>query len=217
MTRNYDAALFDIRCVSIDPYYPFNDQPFAPHFAHRQSIDPKSVTDFVRSEHEFRAALAGKRPLAEVVTPHLNEWQWQGSAKELIRYWCRLECGPNAYTLKCIRQLRQIGVSCYLTANLTSEQSAVVVRGPLKNAFDGSFLSHELGAAKPDPEYYENVLKQLALNGIERHRAVLFERSLIARSAVPVANSKHPTLEQDCYIYQSPEQALAIAASFQNK
>ena len=209
--KSYDAALFDIRCVLFDPDRPFDDQPFAARFAREQDI---KVSNFVQNPNEFQSALAGERELAEVVAPHLEEWRWDGSAEELIRHWCSLESKPSQYTLKRIRQLRESGVKCYLTANQTREQTESVFNGPLKDTFDGSFPSHELGAVKPNPEYYVEVLKQLGQNGVEPRRAVLFERSYAGENAVRIANITHRILEQECCMYESPDQALAICGVF---
>ena len=106
----------------------------------------------------------GKRELIAAVEPFLGVWGWSGTAEELLQYWFSHESAVNQEVIDKLQELREKGVKVYLASDHSAyRREDLWERVGLKEYFDGHFFSCDLGVTKADPEYYDKVMSELAL------------------------------------------------------
>ena len=119
------------------------------------------------AEQVFRAelpALRGERPLRAVLTDLLED---EGedpplTVDDLLGIWEQFDLDPEAVAV--LTAVRRLGVPCLLATNQQDHRVRHMreVRG-YDDLVDGSYYSSELGAMKPDPEFFERILEDLDL------------------------------------------------------
>ena len=119
------------------------------------------------AEQVFRAelpALRGERPLRAVLTDLLED---EGedppvTVEDLLGIWEQFDLDPEAVAV--LTAVRRLGVPCLLATNQQDHRVRHMreVRG-YDDLVDGSYYSSELGAMKPDPEFFERILEDLDL------------------------------------------------------
>ena len=117
------------------------------------------------AEQVFRAelpALRGERPLRAVLTDLLED---EGedppvTVEDLLGIWEQFDLDPEAVAV--LTAVRRLGVPCLLATNQQDHRVRHMreVRG-YDDLVDGSYYSSELGAMKPDPEFFERILEDL--------------------------------------------------------
>jgi putative hydrolase of the HAD superfamily len=109
-----------------------------------------------------RPALTGDASWPEVLPGLLERWGVGAALDHVLATWLSIEPVPAARALAA--EVRGRGVACHLASNQAA-QRAGVMRAQLgyDDLLDGVFFSCELGVAKPDPAYYEQVLRRLDL------------------------------------------------------
>jgi putative hydrolase of the HAD superfamily len=117
------------------------------------------LAEAVRAE---RPALTGEVSWPAVLPGLLERWGIGAALDEVLATWLRLEPVPEARAL--VTEVRATGPDCHLATNQTVERAAVM-REQLgyDDLLDGAFWSHELGVAKPDPAYFEEVVRRLGV------------------------------------------------------
>lgn len=122
----------------------------------------------VRAE-EFLAAVAadeqpclrGNGDFLEAMRGRLAAFGLTGTARELHRaVWCSVQVEPTSVAL--VHGLRDAGCAVHLGTNQEAHRAAYM-RDELGYAdlFDSCFFSCELGAAKPEPEFFCRILDRL--------------------------------------------------------
>ena len=119
------------------------------------------------AEQVFRAelpALRGERPLRAVLTDLLED---EGedppvTVEDLLGIWEQFDLDPEAVAV--LTAVRRLGVPCLLATNQQDHRVRHMreVRG-YDDLVDGSYYSSELGAMKPDPEFFQRILEDLDL------------------------------------------------------
>ncbi len=118
-------------------------------------------------EEFLEVALAAERPCLEgrdrwsrVLPDLLERWDARERAEELLALWCDTEVVAPALALA--MRVREHGVRCWIASNQDVGRATVMEeRFSYARLLDGSFYSHAVGVAKPDPAYFETILGRL--------------------------------------------------------
>ena len=109
---------------------------------------------------EERPALEGRVRWLDVLPGLLERWGIAAARDEVVAVWLSIEEVPGTHDL--VRRLRAGGVRCCLATNQDVARAEVMrQRLGYDDLLDQLFISCELGAAKPDPVYFETVLDRL--------------------------------------------------------
>jgi len=110
--------------------------------------------------HEERPALTGDVRWLDVLPGLLDRWGMGDCLEQVVGVWLTIEEVPGTHDL--VRALRARGVRCCLTTNQDEHRASYMRRRfRYDDLFDEVFVSCELGAAKPDPAFFETVLARL--------------------------------------------------------
>ncbi|WP_018155680.1 HAD family hydrolase [Demetria terragena] len=116
-------------------------------------------------------SLRGEEPLRKGIAALLTEWKIDLTVEAMLELWTHVRLDQEAFEL--IAQVRNAGTPCYLATN-QQDYRVDFMRNELgyDRHFDGTYYSSEVGAMKPEPAYFEHVLKDL---GLEPHHAVFID------------------------------------------
>ncbi len=130
--------------------------------AKRYGIPKDQFMAFIHGE--FQRCITGELELATVLPPLLEGWSVTVSADAFIKAWLEHEHAIDTNLLERIQRIRGSGVKCYLGTNQETNRAAYMkVDMGLEAALDGVFVSSELKAKKPQPEFYARVQAALEL------------------------------------------------------
>lgn len=151
--------LFDVNGVLVR-----EDRPFSVIYAERVGL-PKGSTDvFFRGI--FQKCLVGEADLKEEIAQYLPEWKWNGSVDEYLRLWFSEESEVNEEMYEIVKQLHEQGECCYFVTNQEKYRTQYLAKDlGLEKIVSGIFSSNELGAKKPDLDFYERVLDKMNYKG----------------------------------------------------
>jgi putative hydrolase of the HAD superfamily len=154
------AVLFDVDGVVFKP----RDKYFSERLREKGKDVPESkVLPFFKNE--YKKIVVGKAKLKEGVKKYLSDWNWEGTAEELLNYWFTYEDKIDQDVIGLARELRDEGVKCYLASDHSRYRTDDFMnRVGLTRYFDGVFSSGYLGYTKEDVEFFETVLKKLGLS-----------------------------------------------------
>ncbi|NYD43088.1 HAD family hydrolase [Nocardioides panaciterrulae] len=111
--------------------------------------------------------LRGGGDFLEAMGGRLADFGLSGTARELHRaVWCSVQVEPTSVAL--VHALRDAGCAVHLGTNQEAHRAAYM-RDELGYAdlFDACFFSCELGAAKPEPDFFCRVLDRLGCSAPE--------------------------------------------------
>ena len=133
---------------------------FSTRYAEEFDVPVEKLLPFFKTE--FRECQLGSKDLREALDKYLMDWRWQGSVNELLEYWFKDGSVPDTETMAVIRKARAEGIRCYLATDQEKYRAAYLWNDlGLKNDFDDSFFSCDLGARKIESLYWEKVLAAL--------------------------------------------------------
>ncbi|AKT51694.1 HAD family hydrolase [Arsenicicoccus sp. oral taxon 190] len=104
----------------------------------------------------------------EAVAQLLREHRSTITTEEFFAAWSSITAEESALDL--VRRVQARGVRCYLATNQQWMRAEVMRDGRLYDDLDGGYYSYELGVKKPDPAYFDHIVRDL---GVQRDR-VLF-------------------------------------------
>ncbi len=150
------AVLFDADGVVINKKHLFSEV-----YVKEFGIPMATLLDFF--DGEFQSCLTGQADLKELLTPaRLKQWQWSGSADELLAYWFKSEHGINDKIVAHIQELRAKGIICALATNNEKHRTGYITNEMgLGHIFDTVYSSSGLTYKKPDPKFYQAILADL--------------------------------------------------------
>ena len=124
-------------------------------------LDEAGVGDFLEvALAAERPCLEGRDRWARVLPELLERWEARERAEELLTLWCDTEVVAPALALA--MRVREQGVRCWIASNQDVLRASVMEeRFSYASLLDGSFYSHAVGVAKPDPAYFEQILVRL--------------------------------------------------------
>ncbi len=150
-----------------------SSKKFAEDLERDFGITPESLEPFFQGP--FQEVLIGKADLKEALEPYLKEWGWKKSVDEFVEYWFRSEDIVNTVVTDVISRLRASGIKCYLATNQEKYRLAYMrdVMG-FKRVFNGLFSSADLGCKKPEPQFFDRLLKRIDPKREIPRREILF-------------------------------------------
>ena len=155
------AVLFDADGVVI------RSEPFTVALEKTYGIPASRLNRFFRED--FPDCLVGKAALTDRLDRLISEIRWEGSRQDLLDFWFRSEHRVDAELINQLAALRKAG---YLVALATNQEQnrARYLRNEmgLDAVFDRLFFSCELGAKKPDPEFYRKIQQMLQSDGVSK-------------------------------------------------
>jgi putative hydrolase of the HAD superfamily len=117
----------------------------------------------VEALREERPALEGRVRWLDVLPELLARWGIRDAYDEVVAVWLTIEQVPGTHEL--VRRVRDGGVRCCLATNQDVARADVMRRLlGYDDLLDHLFFSYDLGAAKPDPAYFETVLGRLGVD-----------------------------------------------------
>lgn len=123
---------------------------------------PELTREFFQTA--FLSASTGKSDLRTHLPPFIAALGRTQTVDEFLREWLESENHPNTPLLDDIRQLRASGWRSYLATNQEVHRTRHLLHEVgLNQVVDGEFASCTVGYRKPDPEYYAEVTRRLAL------------------------------------------------------
>ena len=109
-----------------------------------------------------RPALTGARDFADDLAAVLLRWNCRGTVQEALRAWEQIHVDEGMITH--INALRASGIYCGLATNQQSYRARYMSETlGYRTVFDREFYSCELGEMKPNPGYFQAILREMAL------------------------------------------------------
>lgn len=133
---------------------------FSERFSKEFGVPVEKMLPFF--DGEFRLCLVGKADLKEELGTYLPSWGWKKSVDDLLSYWFEGEGTVDGKVLESVRILRDKGIRCYINTNNERYRVEHLLNNfGLKDHFDGSFSSAELGVLKPQIEFWAAIWVRL--------------------------------------------------------
>ena len=149
------VILFDADGVLTVP-----EELFTQFYARSRGLDPKPFEDFFRTS--WKPIVTGKKDLKESIEENESLWQWNGTAEDLIQFWCETEDVRNNDLIDMITELRELGYKTYLATDQEVHRAKYMKEVMFSGLFDGHFVSSDLGFNKSDSEFFEIVKTRLS-------------------------------------------------------
>lgn len=150
--------------------------PLYAHVEREYGWSRQRLRDLFRrvEEHDgYQGAETGQVDPVPVIGAVLAEWDWTHSTDTFLRQWLRFGTVPDPDAVALVAKLRAGGVTCALGTNQPELRSRYMHEElGYQDLFDQCFYSSRLGAAKPDPAFFEAVLAAL---GEEPHRVLFLD------------------------------------------
>lgn len=140
----------------------------APEFGHRLrrafGEEPVEIDSCVAEIFAAQApCLSGKADYAELLIPVLEKWSAGCAPHKFFEAWHLIDA--DAGVLNLVGALRKAGLYCALASNQEVHRARTMSQGlGYSAAFDAEFYSYELGHAKPDIRYFEELLARAGLD-----------------------------------------------------
>ena len=151
------AIVFDADGVIVRP-----KSWFVTPAAERYGVPQSQFMTFIHGE--FQRCIKGELELKEVLPPLLERWRVTVTADAFIAAWLEHEDAVDTALLQQIQRIRGTGLKCYLGTNQETNRAEHMKDDMgLQAVLDGVFVSSELKAKKPQPEFYARVQAALEL------------------------------------------------------
>lgn len=137
---------------------------FSERFAREHGVPVEEMREFFKNE--FKLCQTGKADAKEEFGKRLPVWGWDKGADAFLDYWFATDVILDEEVLKVVEEYRNIGIKCYLATDQEQYRGAYLW-GLVGTRLDGHFFSHELGATKSQPEFFQQVLEKLNLPASE--------------------------------------------------
>lgn len=153
----FDALVLDLDGVICRPAY-----RFARYLEREHGLTSDHTRVFFTGP--FLDCTRGQADLKEVIAPFLSQWGWSESVDRFLEIWFAEESSVDARLLEVVRQLRATGKRCYV-ATVQERYRTAYLRQEMGFAhlFDHLFTSAEVGAVKPQREFYAAVTQAIGL------------------------------------------------------
>jgi putative hydrolase of the HAD superfamily len=148
------VLIFDADGVLIEPW------GFANVLESEYRIARSSTREFF--EGPFQECLAGHSDLYDQLPPYLERWAWKGSTSDFVRLWFAEDDRPSVPAFEAIQCIRQVGDTCCIASNQERYRARYLAHSMgFAKRFDRLYFSCDLGAVKPEPEYYRAIEQDL--------------------------------------------------------
>lgn len=150
--------LLDVDGVVIRP----RNKYFSETYSEDYGVPLEDILPFFKGE--YKKAAIGEIDIKIILPAYLAKWGWKGTIEEFLQYWFEKERDVDEKVLGTVRDLRQKGVKVYLVSdNEANRANYLMNEVSLKDKFDGSFFSSDLGITKSDPDFYKKVVEKLQI------------------------------------------------------
>jgi len=121
----------------------------------------------------FRTALRGQADILELLEPLFAEQEIETSVEQFVDYWFRNDARLNDELIEYVQSLRtRVDVHCFLATNQERRRTKYIRETlGLDAHFDAVVSSSDVGACKPEPEFFRAAHARL---GLEPEDRVLF-------------------------------------------
>lgn len=137
-----------------------NSRYFREIYSEKFNVDHNILTPFFDAMKE--SVVVGQGDLLERLEEVLVDWQWKGSAKELLDFWMNSDPEIDARFIKKSEELRKKGHKVYLASDQEQYRANHIwLNRGLNKWMDGKFFSCEIGMHKDNPKYFEYVIRTL--------------------------------------------------------
>jgi putative hydrolase of the HAD superfamily len=141
-------VLFDVDGVLVYPPFGFRD-----YLEREHGITPKMTEKFFRGR--FQDCVTGVAELHDELPNLLQEWGWRGTLGDFLKDWLRQDDLPDHQLLALVAATRERGIRCHIASVQERRRAAYLLDTMgFGQAFDKTFFSCHMGAAKPDMEFY---------------------------------------------------------------
>ncbi len=136
---------------------------FSEILSEKQGVELEVVLDFFKKD--YKKCVLGQADLKQEIVKYLDKWKWQGTADELLSFWFSKDGHPSPEILDIIEQLRSQGFKAYIASDHSQYRAHDILQNMnMKEYFDGSFFSCNLGTTKKDPAFYIQAAQELDLD-----------------------------------------------------
>jgi len=127
--------------------------------------DPELVSDFVADVFKAeKPCLTGRGDFSVELAKVLTRWNCPATTEEGLKIWTIME--PNQEILDVVAKVRGGGTRVGLATNQQNHRADIMTNDlGYAEIFDDLFYSCHLGFAKPDREYFVQIMARLNLNG----------------------------------------------------
>ena len=162
MTR---AVLFDVDGVLVHGFHsrPEKQRRWDQFLAADLGIDPKVFYEYFIKPIFIPEVLTHQKSLVNALEEALPALGYTGSPMNIIGYWMGRDTQLNHPLLNTIKKLRAAGTArVYIATNQEDVRAYHLWSNlGLQHLFDDIFYAARLGAAKPDPAFFEAVARRL--------------------------------------------------------
>ncbi len=151
------AVLFDLDGVLCELW------KFAQILESRHGISRDHTREFFVSN--FPKALRGESSVTDLLVPFLPQWGFPGTPEQFLSLWLESERGVRPELLSLVSELRLRGYRCGLATNQERNRGRYLRdEMGLAEVFDEIFVSAELGAAKPEADFFYRIQSALGVS-----------------------------------------------------
>lgn len=135
---------------------------FSQRYAEEFGIPDTEILKFFKNE--FLACKLGKADLKQEIQKYLPAWKWQKSVDDFLNYWFMSESPLDREVLGLVTDLRKAGIFCILSTNMEKYRREYLwEKLQLKQAFDASLCSADVGALKTSRTFWEKALEKFEI------------------------------------------------------
>lgn len=157
-----NVLIFDADGVLIEPW------GFANTLDSQFGITRLQTREFFRDP--FQSCLLGRASLTQVLPDYLDQWGWSSSPDAFVQLWLESENLPNLELLTLVEQLRETGNLCCVASNQEPVRARYIAQQMgFAERFDALFFSCDLGAIKPQLEFYRSIEQLLGVASDQVH------------------------------------------------
>lgn len=134
---------------------------FSNRLHHTYGVPLEKILPFFKNE--FQKCLVGQADLKEELQKYIQDWNWNQSIDELLRFWFENESSVDKNILQSIQRLQSQGTACFLATNNEQYRTKFLLENlHLKNYFQSIFSSSTLGYKKTQPEFWATIFQSLS-------------------------------------------------------
>jgi len=136
---------------------------FSLRLSETKNIPKEKIDEFFLND--FRECSFGRADLKEKIAPYLLKWNYDGSVDDILKFWFESENTIDLEVLKIIKDLRSRDIKCYIATRQEKYRMSYLLNDlKLKEYFDGTFCTCDIGYDKWQKEYWDFVFEKLKLN-----------------------------------------------------
>ncbi len=156
------AVLFDLDGIVMWP----REEYYSARYAREKNVPIERINEFFLND--FKSCVFGTCDLKESIAGHLPNWSWEGDADAFLDRWFEAEGKTDERVLALVGRVRAAGYPCYIATRQEKYRMRYLLETVgLKDHFDGTFVTCEIGFDKFQNEFWSHVLLKLGLEADE--------------------------------------------------